>query len=68
MHHLALLLVRGTCRNIGVHLSYKHSLIAGFVKRNLMHHLALLLVERTCRNIGVHLSYKHSLIVGFVKG
>ena len=30
MHHLALLLVRVTCRNIGVHLSYKHSLIVGF--------------------------------------
>ena len=30
MHHLALLLVRVTCRNIGVHLSYKHSLIPYF--------------------------------------
>ena len=31
IHHLTLLLVRGTCRNIGVHLSYKHSLIVGFL-------------------------------------
>ena len=30
IHHLALLLVRGTCRNMGVHLSYKHSLIVVF--------------------------------------